>query len=175
VKGHADSTRKAHDSTRLATGGRGRGLVTRVPDSIDTARPAPVRNLPPREAPPISVAFAEEELVTTADRLVAALQSRDERALASMLSDSTESAEARDRLLAFMRDRQPIVASSAAGEISLDGDVVRRYVTANLMWREGRIRRTTHLDYAVFRIAARRTGNRWVSEKPVVTKAPGGF
>jgi hypothetical protein len=160
--------------TQAARGTTGRGEAARGSastanqDSVKAAETAAAQ----QHAAAALAATAEEHLRSTVDEFVNVLRSGDEAAIASALDEAERSAEPRASLLKFLHDRRPNVASVTPADISLTGDVAQQYFTVKFSWRQGRIRRSDHADYAVFRASSRHSGGKWTSEKPEVTKAP---
>jgi hypothetical protein len=100
------------------------------------------------------------------------LHSRNEGAITAALDDSERSAEARASFLKFLRDRRPGVVSVTPAEVSITGDIAHQLFTVKFTWREGRIRRSDHSDYAVFRATAHHSYGKWTSSKPELTRPP---
>jgi serine/threonine protein kinase len=170
---------KARDSVRLANAqkaaaaraARDSAARVRASASQDSARPNEATVSPQAAATALATA-AEEHLRATVDDFVSVLRSRDERAITAALDDSERSAEGRAALLKFLRDRRPNVASVTPAEVAITGDIAHQLFTVKFTWREGRIRRSDHSDYAVFRATAQHAYNKWTSSKPELTRPP---
>jgi len=115
---------------------------------------------------------AEEHLRNILDEFVKVVRSGDEAAITGALDGSERSAESRANLMKFLRAHSTNVESVTPADISWNGDTAQQYFTMKFTWREGRIRRSTHSDYAVFRASARHAGSKWTNEKPEITRAP---
>ncbi len=180
----ADSTAKAvalaakvKDSVRLASraaAGRsdapGRGAVTTVAPNQDSARAA---DAAAQQAAAAALAVtAAEHLRAVVDEFATVLRSRDDAAIAAALGESDKSADARANFLKFAHDRRPEVASVTPAEVTLDGDAAHQYFTVKFFWREGRVRRSEHMDYSVFRATVRHYAGKWTADKPEITRPP---
>jgi len=161
----------AAQRTAAAARGTGRGEQLTAPTHQDTAKGVEAAASQQGSSTALATA-AEEHLRTTIDEFVKAVRSGDEAAITGALDGSERSAEARETLLKFLRSRSTNIESVTPADIAWSGDTAQQYFTVKFTWREGRIRRSTHSDYAVFRASARHSGSKWTSEKPEITRAP---
>ena len=166
---------KVRDSVRLAKAAAARAAkdaaLKAAPATHDSARPNEPTVTPQTSAAALANA-AEEHLRASLEEFVNVLHSRNESAITAALDDSERSAEARASFLKFLRDRRPGVASVTPAEVSITGDIAHQLFTVKFTWREGRIRRSDHSDYAVFRATAHHSYGKWTSSKPELTRPP---